>query len=94
MPRTHGESFVHVNRFDALVKVDAPIAEYVHPKIGEVAERVARYIASSLLMVRQFRSDLDASRMRRCVILRIDAISAFIAMSLLTELWTWLKVAW
>jgi acyl-CoA hydrolase/RimJ/RimL family protein N-acetyltransferase len=46
MPRTHGESFVHANRFDALVKVDAPIAEYVHPKIGEVAERVARYIAS------------------------------------------------
>jgi acyl-CoA hydrolase len=46
MPRTHGESFVHVNRFDALVKVDAPIAEYVHPKIGEVAERVACYIAS------------------------------------------------
>jgi acyl-CoA hydrolase len=46
MPRTHGESFVHVIRFDALVKVDAPIAEYLHPKIGEVAERVARYIAS------------------------------------------------
>src|SRR5262245_59412400 len=46
MPRTHGESFVHINRFDALVTVDSPIAEYVHPKIGEVAERVARYIAS------------------------------------------------
>src|SRR5262247_740114 len=46
MPRTHGESFVHINQFDALVRVDSPIAEYVHPKIGEVAERVARYIAS------------------------------------------------
>src|SRR5215510_4521174 len=46
MPRTHGESFVHLDRFDALVKVDAPVAEYVHPKIGEIAERVARYIAS------------------------------------------------
>src|SRR6516225_8126813 len=46
MPRTHGESFVHINEFDALVRVDSPIAEYVHPKIGEVAERVARYIAS------------------------------------------------
>jgi hypothetical protein len=43
MPRTHGESFVHLNQFDALVRVDSPIAEYVHPKIGEVAERVARY---------------------------------------------------
>src|SRR5262245_2507314 len=46
MPRTHGESLVHVDRFDALVKVDAPVAEYVHPKIGEIAERIARYIAS------------------------------------------------
>jgi acyl-CoA hydrolase/RimJ/RimL family protein N-acetyltransferase len=46
MPRTHGESLVHVNRFDALVRVDSPIAEYVHPKIGDVADGVARYIAS------------------------------------------------
>src|SRR5499425_1531419 len=46
MPRTHGESLVHLDRFDALVKVDAPIAEYLHPQISEVAERVARYIAS------------------------------------------------
>jgi acyl-CoA hydrolase/GNAT superfamily N-acetyltransferase len=46
MPRTHGESFVHINQFHALIRVDSPIAEYVHPKIGEVAERVARYIAS------------------------------------------------
>jgi RimJ/RimL family protein N-acetyltransferase len=46
MPRTHGESFVHIDRFDALVEVDTPIAEYRHPQIGEVAERVARYIAS------------------------------------------------
>jgi len=46
MPRTHGESFVHLDRFDTLVDVDVPVAEYLHPKIGEVAERVARYIAS------------------------------------------------
>src|SRR5262247_4571611 len=46
MPRTHGESFVHLTRFDAVVKVDSPLAEYLHPKIGDVAERVARYIAS------------------------------------------------
>ena len=46
MPRTHGKSLVHLDRFDARVKVDAPVAEYVHPEIGEVAERVARYIAS------------------------------------------------
>ena len=46
MPRTYGESFVHLSRFDALVRVDSPVAEYVHPEIGEIAERVARYIAS------------------------------------------------
>jgi acyl-CoA hydrolase/RimJ/RimL family protein N-acetyltransferase len=46
MPRTYGESMVHLNRFDALVMVDMPVAQYVHPNIGEVAERVARYIAS------------------------------------------------
>src|SRR5262249_13721182 len=39
-------SFVHLDRFDAMVGVDAPVTEYLHPKIGEVAERVARYIAS------------------------------------------------
>ena len=46
MPRTHGDSFVHLDRFDALVKVDTPVAEYLHPKIGEIAEHVGRYIAS------------------------------------------------
>src|SRR5262245_10075338 len=46
MPRTRGESFVHLEHFDALVKVDTPVAEYRHPQIGEIAERVARYIAS------------------------------------------------
>jgi acyl-CoA hydrolase/RimJ/RimL family protein N-acetyltransferase len=46
MPRTHGDSFVHLDRFNALVKVDTPIAEYLHPKIAEIAEHIARYIAS------------------------------------------------
>ena len=47
MPRTCGESFVHLDRFDALVKVNTPVAEYLHPKLGEVAECIARYIAVS-----------------------------------------------
>jgi acyl-CoA hydrolase/GNAT superfamily N-acetyltransferase len=46
MPRTHGESLVHVDRFDALVNVDTPVTEYRHPPTGETAEMVARYIAS------------------------------------------------
>src|SRR5215468_9186866 len=41
---TQCESMVHLNRFNALVRVNVPVAEYVHPKIGEIAERVARYI--------------------------------------------------
>ena len=45
MPRTCGESFVHLDRFDA-ANYDVPVAEYLHPETGEIAERVARYIAS------------------------------------------------
>jgi len=46
MPRTHGESFVPVDRFDALVDVTTPLAEYRHPPTGETPALVARYIAS------------------------------------------------
>src|SRR5262249_50917762 len=81
MPRTHGESFVHVNQFDALVRVDSPIAEYVHPKIGEVAERVARYIASIIDDGSPCRSVWAGSQMRRYVISEIGATSASIATS-------------
>ena len=37
MPRTHGVSLVHLDRFDALVNVDVPVAEYLHPQTGEIA---------------------------------------------------------
>jgi len=46
MPRTHGSSFVHIDRFDAFVDVDTPVTEYRHPPAGETADRVARYIAA------------------------------------------------
>jgi len=46
MPRTYGESFVHVDRFSAFVSVDTPVTEYRHSPAGETAERVARYIAA------------------------------------------------
>ena len=46
MPRTHGESFVHIDRFDALVGVDTPVTEYRHAESGDTAERIARYIAA------------------------------------------------
>jgi acyl-CoA hydrolase len=46
MPRTYGDSFVHVDRFNAFVSVDTPVTEYRHPPAGRTAERVARYIAA------------------------------------------------
>ena len=46
MPRTHGASFVHVDRFDAFVRVDTPVTEYRHTPTPESAARVARYIAA------------------------------------------------
>ena len=46
MPRTHGESFIPADRFDALIAADAPLAEYRHPPLGDAAIQVARYISS------------------------------------------------
>jgi acyl-CoA hydrolase/RimJ/RimL family protein N-acetyltransferase len=45
MPRTGPDSSIPLDRIDALVIVDVPVIEYVHPEAGEVAQRVARYIA-------------------------------------------------
>lgn len=46
MPRTHGASFIHVDRFDAFVSVETPITEYRHAPAGEIADRIAQYIAA------------------------------------------------
>jgi acyl-CoA hydrolase/RimJ/RimL family protein N-acetyltransferase len=46
MPRTMGDSMLHVSRVDKLVLVDGPVTEYVHPHVeDEVVQRIARYIA-------------------------------------------------
>ncbi|HYB44717.1 MAG TPA: 4-hydroxybutyrate CoA-transferase, partial [Candidatus Methylomirabilis sp.] len=45
MPRTGPESLVPLARFDHVVAVDEPIIEYLHPEIGDAAERIARYVA-------------------------------------------------
>ena len=46
MPRTMGDSMLHVNRIHKLVLVDSPVTEYVHtPVEDEVVQRIARYIA-------------------------------------------------
>jgi acyl-CoA hydrolase/GNAT superfamily N-acetyltransferase len=45
MPRTLGESFLHVDQIDALVPVNQPVIEYIHPLVDAVAEQIARYVA-------------------------------------------------
>lgn len=46
MPRTMGDSLVHVSRFDAMVWNDAPIIEAPAVATDEVVEQIARNIAS------------------------------------------------
>jgi 4-hydroxybutyrate CoA-transferase len=45
MPRTHGDSFVHVSRIDRLVEVDLPIYELRKKKMTEVEEEIGRHAA-------------------------------------------------
>lgn len=46
MPRTMGDSTLHINRIHQLVPVEIPVIEYVHrPVEDEVVQRIARYIA-------------------------------------------------
>lgn len=46
MPRTTGDSLVHVSRFDRMVWRDAPVIEVPAAPIDEVTERIARFVAS------------------------------------------------
>ncbi len=45
MPRTLGDSFVHVDRIDALVENDAPLPEFSYSEPGPVARRIAENVA-------------------------------------------------
>jgi len=45
MPRTLGDSFIHVNDIDALVPVDYPVTESVHGAPDEIASDIGRHIA-------------------------------------------------
>jgi len=47
MPRSMGDSMLHVGEIDHLVPVDTPVIEYLHPtQPGPVVESIARYIGS------------------------------------------------
>lgn len=46
MPRTHGDSFVHVDRLSWLVPVDAPLLERKPEPLDEVDRAIGRHVAS------------------------------------------------
>ncbi|MEW6749618.1 MAG: GNAT family N-acetyltransferase [Candidatus Latescibacterota bacterium] len=45
MPRTLGDSFIHVDHLDVLVENETPIFEFPHAPSDEVARRIGRHIA-------------------------------------------------
>lgn len=46
MPRTHGDSFLHVSAIDRLVEVDTPLLELVTEPPGPVEEAIGHHVAS------------------------------------------------
>jgi len=46
MPRTLGESFIHVHDIDYLVPVDMPLLEVQPPEQNEIAQRIGEFIAA------------------------------------------------
>jgi acyl-CoA hydrolase len=45
MPRTLGESFVHVDDIDLAIEVDVPPYEHVEPPVGDVERRIGEHVA-------------------------------------------------
>jgi 4-hydroxybutyrate CoA-transferase len=45
MPRTLGESFVHVSQIDLAVEVDVPPYEHAVGELGDVERRIGQYVA-------------------------------------------------
>jgi 4-hydroxybutyrate CoA-transferase len=45
MPRTHGDSFIHVAEIDFIVESEQPILELQRPRIGPVEEAIGKHIA-------------------------------------------------
>lgn len=46
MPRTLGNSFVHLSELDYIVEYDQPILQLTPPKIGETEKKIGEYCAS------------------------------------------------
>ena len=44
MPRTHGDSHIHIDRFEHLVPVDRPLPEHLPAAISETEARIGKYV--------------------------------------------------
>jgi len=45
MPRTHGDSFIHISDIDYIVEVDVPIAELKSAELTDVEKNIGRHVA-------------------------------------------------
>src|SRR5205814_8429663 len=45
MPRTHGDTFLHVSRVDAFVETSHLLSEYPKHEISDVQQAIARHVA-------------------------------------------------
>jgi len=45
MPRTHGDSFVHLSEIDAYVEHDSPLPEHAPAELGEVERKIGEHVA-------------------------------------------------
>jgi acyl-CoA hydrolase/GNAT superfamily N-acetyltransferase len=45
MPRTHGDSFIHIEEIDFIIPCDEPILEYSPKIIDEIAHKIGSYVA-------------------------------------------------
>jgi len=46
MPRTHGDSLIHINRFSAFTEVDTPIHEVINGAPSEIELKIGQHVAS------------------------------------------------
>jgi acyl-CoA hydrolase len=45
MPRTHGDTFLHVSRVDAFVETSHPLSEYAKHEVSDVHRKIAAFVA-------------------------------------------------
>jgi len=61
MPRTLGDSFISIERLDAIIEYDEPILEYIPEPSDEIAERIGFYVSRLVPTAPLFRPASDQS---------------------------------